>query len=164
VARPKRFELLTPQIRSLKVVKLNSERRFVPPIGPPNGHALKKLVGAADWNLRPPRSERGGPAVGSAEADSKNICSAIGRLRSLLCRVQAGNLAFVTPAVTPSTFSKGRSANQFPDKSLILKLERVKGIEPSSSAWKDFAQSIRGPYLVDKDLHRCMLTGGWSNM
>src|SRR5262245_66082648 len=36
-------------------------------------------------------------------------------------------------------------------------MERVKGIEPSSSAWKDFALSVRLLPLVDNRL-ACMLT------
>jgi hypothetical protein len=39
------------------------------------------------------------------------------------------------------------------DKSLILKMERVKGIEPSSSAWKDFALSVY--------VRRLPLVGHW---
>jgi hypothetical protein len=60
----------------------------------------------------------------------------IGRLRSPALAGAARNLVVVTPDVTPSTFSYAFSLLNIPDKSLILKMERVKGIEPSSSAWK----------------------------
>src|SRR5262245_24460433 len=46
---------------------------------------------------------------------------------------------FVTPDVTPSTFQAAFRSLIVPNKSLILKMERVKGIEPSSSAWKAVA-------------------------
>jgi hypothetical protein len=46
---------------------------------------------------------------------------------------------YVTPDVTPSTFQGAFSSLDIPHKSLILKMERVKGIEPSSSAWKAVA-------------------------
>src|ERR1700692_3962947 len=54
--------------------------------------------------------------------------------------MRASGFSFaVTPGVTPRTFS-GRSAGQQERcKSLIGKVERVKGIEPSSSAWKAVA-------------------------
>jgi len=57
----------------------------------------------------------------------------------LLSLVQLEIWAFVTPDVTPSTFSSAHQLLIISDKSLILKMERVKGIEPSSSAWKAVA-------------------------
>jgi hypothetical protein len=48
-------------------------------------------------------------------------------------------LSPVTPNVTPSVFFGERTALGLPRKILILKAERVKGIEPSSSAWKAVA-------------------------
>jgi hypothetical protein len=62
----------------------------------------------------------------------------------LLSRVQLEIWAFVTPDVTPSAFQCAFSSLNIPNKSLILKMERVKGIEPSSSAWKAFAPSPGG--------------------
>ena len=61
------------------------------------------------------------------------------RSAGLLSRVQLEIWAFVTPDVTPSTFSLHSASLNIPHKSLILKMERVKGIEPSSSAWKAVA-------------------------
>jgi hypothetical protein len=70
----------------------------------------------------------------------------------LLSRLQLEIWAFVTPDVTPSAWQPHSAPLNIPDKLLILKMERVKGIEPSSSAWKDFALSVRLLPLVDIDL------------
>jgi hypothetical protein len=67
---------------------------------------------------------------------NRHYASSVDRLVVLLSRVQLEIWSFVTPDVTPSTFSYAFSLLNIPDKSLILKMERVKGIEPSSSAWK----------------------------
>jgi hypothetical protein len=52
------------------------------------------------------------------------------------------NAVFVTPDVTPTQISNNKQISKAACKSLILLVERVKGIEPSSSAWKDFALSV----------------------
>ena len=49
---------------------------------------------------------------------------------------QLENRRFVTPTVTPGAFSVAPGLAQIRPKPLILNVERVKGIEPSSSAWK----------------------------
>jgi hypothetical protein len=63
----------------------------------------------------------------------------IGRIRSLALAGAAQIWAFVTPYVTPSPFRCAFSSLIISDKPLILNTERVKGIEPSSSAWKAVA-------------------------
>jgi hypothetical protein len=64
--------------------------------------------------------------------------------------VQLEISAFVTPDVTPSAFSAHSAPLNISNKSLILKMERVKGIEPSSSAWKtNVRQDLAGQSRTD---------------
>jgi hypothetical protein len=71
---------------------------------------------------------------------NRHYASSVDRLVVLLSRVQLEIWAFVTPDVTPRAFQCAFSSSLIQDKSLILKMERVKGIEPSSSAWKTNAR------------------------
>src|SRR5215831_12250798 len=63
--------------------------------------------------------------------------------QAYLCSIEPPrNSVSVTPSVTPQAFGPMWSRPKLGFKYLILKVERVKGIEPSSSAWKDFALSV----------------------
>jgi len=98
VARPKRFELLTPRFVAWRLrenarnadrtcgadLALSGERRFIPHIGPPSRSVLRKLVGVAGFEPATPRPERG--AAIRVGPPGQGGCVSWENLRNLLKR------------------------------------------------------------------------------